>query len=565
MGFFKNLKVRTKLVATYTIITLLLFVVGCISINSIGKIAQSSRSMHDINLNNQYILQSINQNLTNIRVDMFKLIYQKSGSTAKSIEDDVQTNIDKNSELIKEYEKQLMASSQKQDWTLFKSQYQDHLNVLSDIFKLVNDNNYTDAEKEFTEKGNPTKTAKATITKIIEANLSSAKAVNSDNEASSRQSQIFTVVMMALSIILAILLDLLVSHDINKELHKMINMADDLANFDLSNNVVSKRKDEFGQTKRRLIKAKDNMREIIKTIMENSQDISLSSEELSATVQELASKAENIDNAVKNIAEGVQETTASSEEITASIEEVDSSIGELSQKSLDGSNNANESKEHASDMQKNGAEAIEKTERIYNDKRERTLKAIEDGKVVENIKVMAETIASIAEQTNLLALNASIEAARAGEAGKGFAVVAQEVGSLAEQSAEAVNGIQDTISKVQGAFKNISVNSSDVLQFIREDINPQFKAFGDMGNQYYNEADFVSKLSEEIASMAEELNATVNQVSQAAQNMAASAQKSSEHADTIRTSIDETTEGIEQVAKVAQTQAENAQKLSELV
>ena len=39
---------------------------------------------------------------------------------------------------------------------------------------------------------------------------------------------------------------------------------------------------------------------------------------------------------------------------------------------------------------------------------------LEEGKVVKDIKVMADTISGIATQTNLLALNAAIEAARAG-------------------------------------------------------------------------------------------------------------------------------------------------------
>ena len=85
--------------------------------------------------------------------------------------------------------------------------------------------------------------------------------------------------------------------------------------------------------------------------------------------------------------------------------------------------------------------------------------------VVENIKVMADTIASISEETNLLALNAAIEAARAGEQGKCFAVVAEEIKKLAEQSSQAVVGIQDTIIKVQEALKNLSDNSKEVLTY----------------------------------------------------------------------------------------------------
>lgn len=72
-----------------------------------------------------------------------------------------------------------------------------------------------------------------------------------------------------------------------------------------------------------------------------------------------------------------------------------------------------------------------------------------------HITSIVELVRKVADQTNLLALNAAIEAARAGEAGKGFSVVAKEVGSLSEETKDALQVIEKHIDQL-----HINVNHS---------------------------------------------------------------------------------------------------------
>ncbi|EKQ58242.1 MULTISPECIES: methyl-accepting chemotaxis protein [unclassified Clostridium] len=564
-----NLKMRKKIFLFSMIMISLLFLLGGTGYYFNSKANKDITIMYNESL---LPVQWLNENRAlakTIEGDIYYIILDNQNAEVQNAKlVDIQSKASAFDQNWQMYKKNNLDDYETETSKTLEKNLAEYREKRNDIIKLAMEGKQSEALEKYKNIDNTVQQFQKNLKDLAVYRADLAEKINTQNINDFKFSVKIFAAIIIFSGILACVISLIISKDISKPLNATVQYIKVLTKRDFTGSiskVLLTRKDEVGELVNAISVMQNDMSILIKEIMENSQSMNASSQELSATVEELTSKAEKIESAINNIMVDVNETSTSAEEISASIEEVNSSITILSERAIEGSTNANKSKNRATEVQRKGKASVEETRKIYDEKQQKGLKAIEDGKIVDNIKVMADTIADISEQTNLLALNAAIEAARAGEQGKGFAVVAEEVRALAEQSSQAVSNIQDTIIKVQEAFKNLSDNSRDVLNFIKENVDPQFETMKDIGNQYYRDAEFVTNMSGEIASMSRELTSTINQINDAIQNTAGTAQKSSGNAETIKASIDETTKAIGQVAVTAQQQAELAEKLNKMV
>ncbi|OOM16591.1 methyl-accepting chemotaxis protein [Clostridium saccharobutylicum] len=376
---------------------------------------------------------------------------------------------------------------------------------------------------------------------------------------------VLLVVIIVVLLVIAILIAIKVSANLTKPLTKIEALAQRLAKYDFSEDIVVNDKTEFGKTAIALNKAQKNVKELIKNINGQAMDLTASTEELSALTQEVTNRVLEMNKSTEQIVENMGESSESAHQINQCMKEINLSVNELSTKSTDGSGISISFKEKSLELKNKTNEALGNTEKMYDEKEDKILEAIKAGGVVKEVSKMVEAISDIAEQTNLLALNAAIEAARAGEQGRGFAVVSEEVRKLAEESSNSATSIQETVGKIQSAFRKLSDNSGEVLGFINKEVKGQFNEFILSGQYYYDNAEQISKISEDIAAMSQQLNASVEEINSMVQTMSDNSERSTRNSTEILDGIKEATTSMEQVAATAENQAILAQKLQGLL
>ena len=302
-----------------------------------------------------------------------------------------------------------------------------------------------------------------------------------------------TVAKVAIvSLLFCMVIGLLVSRMICKPIRILTEVITKTANLDFRSDPrarkLRKKRDETGIMARAVHNMRKNLKDMVISIENTSSQLTNNMSHLQEVTGDVDSMCSENSATTQELAAGMQETAATTETINGHIGSIKSGADEIVKLAEEGTSTSNEVMKRAQTLQEKTLTASVKTQKMYENVKDKSDKAIEESKAVEKINELTETIMSISSQTSLLALNASIEAARAGEAGRGFAVVATEIGSLAGQTSQAVTDINSIVREVNEAVGNMSECLTEITTFLEETVLLEYNDFKDVSIQYHQDA-----------------------------------------------------------------------------
>ena len=354
--------------------------------------------------------------------------------------------------------------------------------------------------------------------------------------------QTFVIITLLLGIIWSGILAYFAATFITKPLQRLENAAIRASSGDIREDVVTQNQDdEINSLAHAFNQMLGNLRHMIEQIDENFQKTNQNVLNITEKTQQATIDSENNAQTLEEISQGAESSAMAIQATAEAIDDISKIAIHVQKRARTSEKESTSMLEQLAQSNEQIQSLVQGVEHLANENRV-SLQSVEQLEIqAKEVEQIIQLVGNIAKQTNLLALNASIEAARAGEQGKGFAVVAEEVRKLADQSAEAVEGISTLIHKIQIEVGKVVTQISTQVE---------------LANKEAVKGKTTNQTIEQMAITINDVAESVKDIAQSVDQQMESVQQTSMQSQEVAAISEETSAGSEEVAKNSRIQVE---------